>query len=105
MKSLSEWLARKPKGKAPKKPLPKYTPKRAKQLGFYRILRKGFLEANTHCQAKFLCCSGSATQVHHKNSRVGDKLNDTRDFLAICAPCHLHLHAHPKQARLLGLLT
>lgn len=103
--SLKDWLSRKPQGPAPKKRMPKVTPKRAKRLGFYRILRKGFLGANQDCQAKFACCSGRASQVHHKASRVGDKLNDTRDFLAICAPCHLYLHAHPKQARALGLLT
>jgi ribosomal protein S27AE len=104
--SFKDWLARKPKGPAPRKRLArkvrvrKVSPKRRQQLGFYRILRKGYLELQPTCER----CGATATEIHHKKRRLGDMLNQTRHFMATCPECHRWIHMHPREARELGLL-
>lgn len=104
-RTLEGWLNRPPPKKGRKGGrIRSASPKRAKQLAFYRILRKGFLGAHRECQVNWAGCLGLSSEVHHRASRVGDKLNDTRDFVATCSPCHRAIHRNPSRARLQGLL-
>jgi hypothetical protein len=78
------------------------TPKRAKQKAEYLKLRRQWLKEHETCEAPM--CMGRATEIHHKRGRIGELLNDTRYWLALCEPCHRWVHEHPKAARDAGLL-
>lgn len=90
-----------PKGRSP---LKKQSQRREKQLGEYRKLRADFLGANRECQVNWRGCLGIASEVHHRASRIGEKLNDVADFVATCAPCHRAIHRRPSLARKRNLL-
>ena len=45
----------------------------------------------------------AATQVHHAKGRRGALLMDERYWVAVSAPGHQWVHAHPLEARELGL--
>ncbi len=77
------------------------SPKRAKQNREYATRRRVFLFANPVCQAD---CSAPSTQVHHKNGREGELLNDESEWMAICAKHHDWVHANPNEARQRGWL-
>lgn len=79
--------------------------KRGKQLAEYAILMKDFKEKNTLCKAGIPNhCTNKATDIHHIAGRVGEKLNDTKDWIHICRGCHTWIHNNPKEARELNLL-
>lgn len=125
MKTLAEWLARKPAGPKPKKPL-KRTPlkprtkrvrpvskKMARKLAVYRVKRVEYLATHDTCvvgpilwNANILesNCTYSATEIHHKARRLGENLNDESTWIATCAECHRYVETHAKKARELGLL-
>jgi hypothetical protein len=75
--------------------------KRAAQLRQYSILRAQFMAEHPDCQR----CGREATEVHHRNGRNNERLNRVEDWIAICRECHCFIHAHPKAARLAGLLV
>lgn len=77
--------------------------KRQKELRTYSTLRKQYLQDHEDCQAQLDQCSQTATDIHHKAGRIGDKLNDTSDWLAVCRPCHNWIEEHPKEAKELSL--
>lgn len=54
--------------------------------------------ANRRCEARTEVCAGHATQVHHvlPRGRGGD--DDLGNLLAVCLPCHSHIHAHPVES-------
>lgn len=45
-----------------------------------------------------------ATEVHHKNGRTGERLNEERDWLPVCRKAHEWIHANPSAARARGFL-
>ncbi len=113
MQSLKDWLARKPKGSAPKRPLPRVTPKRAKQNREYSVRRKAFLETFMVCNAGIMFehfktpnkdCTMLATDVHHMKGRLGGNFLDESTWLPVCRSCHNRIHAQGNIARALGLL-
>jgi len=77
--------------------------RRAAQLKVYRSLKKFVLKARPYCEMGD-CPLRRATQIHHMKGREGARLNDTRYWLAVCAQCHDWIHAHPKEARRIGVL-
>jgi len=111
-----------PKGKAPRKRIRKVSKRRERQNREYTVRRKAFLEAHPFCQVwlkrmgfteqeafaysghfNSLHCPRSE-EVHHANKRTGDRLNDERYWVAASSAEHRWIHAHPSEARKLGLL-
>jgi len=84
-------------------PLRKVSKKRAKQNREYsKINRVVYLESHPTCQ---VCDKRSACDIHHKDKRSGDRLNDITMFLAVCRPCHQWIHDYPADARKQGFLV
>ncbi len=121
---LATWLKRKPAGPKPKRPLPRVTKKRAKQLREYSIRSKAFLIRHPYCQA-FMEDRGHkedevkmhggfapggfgqvpfSTEVHHREGRIGEKLLDESTWMAVCNDVHMWIHANPSAARAKGWL-
>ena len=73
--------------------------KRQKSLRIYTTLRKQYLQQHELCEAQLNQCSQTATDIHHKAGRIGDQLNDTSDWLAVCRSCHTWIELHPKEAK------
>ena len=46
-----------------------------------------------------------STEIHHKNGRSNEKLNDTTYWLAVSRPAHEWIHANANQARARGWLV
>lgn len=76
--------------KAYNKPKP-ISDKRKVQLKEYSELRIEFLKAHPLCQAKLVGCNKIANQVHHANKRFGERLNDTKHWVALCPNCHCQI--------------
>lgn len=70
------------------KPIKKLSVKRGKQNKEYLTLRKVYLENNPNCAVKFKGCTGAATEIHHAEKRIGYRLTDVLNFVAICRNCH-----------------
>lgn len=125
MKTLSEWLQRKPAGPKPRKPLKRTTkprptsPKRQRESREYSKKRKAFLASKRFCEGKRfvgVCsenfvgqaihsCFNRPQDVHHKAGRLGGNFLNESTWLPVCRTCHDWIHAHPKEARALGLLA
>ena len=87
------------------KPLRTRSPNRSKEEAVYLKKRMDYLYYHTNCEATVTnVCSQKATEIHHKAGRIKDKLNDEKDWLAICRSCHNWVHNHPIEARQLHLL-
>lgn len=84
------------------KPISHRSPKRAKEEKEYSLLRKEFLTKNHMCQAHLPCCTGMATDVHHKEGRIGKLLLDILKWLSVCRACHDWIENNPKEAKELG---
>jgi hypothetical protein len=54
----------------------------------YNPLSKAFIKTHPKCQAKLVNCEGVSTCIHHISGRLGDKLIDPSNFLAVCFSCH-----------------
>jgi len=72
---------------------------------YYKIIRPNYLKDNPYC----VRCNDNSTktladQIHHKNGREGDRLNDTEFFMSICSECHKIVHDNPMEARQKGYL-
>lgn len=64
----------------------------------YSILRAAWLPHNKRCLAKFPCCTGDATEIHHMYKRTGFWLIMSKYFLPICRKCHKHATKNSKEA-------
>lgn len=84
------------------KPISHRSPKRAKEEREYSLLRIDFLTKNHMCQAHLTGCTGIATDVHHKQGRIGKLLLDILKWLSVCRSCHNWIETHPKEAQELG---
>jgi len=123
MQTLAEWLNRKPKGKAPRKRIPKMSSKRQREARIYSVKRKAFLEAHPTCQAYMTILWGApvgltpgkdgwldnippppASEIHHREHRTGKNYLDSNTWLAVSPLSHRWIHRHGDWARKLGLL-
>lgn len=50
-------------------------------------------------------CTGYCEQVHHKAGRGGPDPHRLDNLVGCCEPCHMWIHAHPAEARDLGLMV
>ncbi len=124
MQTLQQWLDRKPAGPKPKKRVRQVSKKRAREGKAYSLLRAAFLKAHPRCQAFETILWGAsvgttpskdgwleniapplATDIHHKAGRYDGNYLNTDTWLAVCRLSHRWIHANPKKARELGLLT
>jgi hypothetical protein len=69
--------------------------KRRRVGAIYTKIRQEYLTENPICQ---VCHCSSSSQIHHMAGRVGSKLNDVKDFLAVCFNCHRRIHDNPAWA-------
>lgn len=80
----------------------------AVRMEIYKAISDVWRSLHRWCECCTLRNSGSISQaavdIHHVHGRDGLLLFDVRYWLAVCRPCHNWIHAHPKQARELGLL-
>lgn len=100
--TLQQWLDRKTAGRKPKKPVKKRSAKRQRAAKEYTKLRKAYL-TRLACEAKLPVCTGRMVEIHHSQGR-GINLNNVNSWVGVCRPCHDWIHAHPSDARKLGLL-
>lgn len=127
MKTLAEWLARTPKGPAPRKPLKRasrpnsVSKKRGRANREYAVRRKAFLEAHPYCQAyarilnwvhdhddklfwSISWISPRSTEIHHMKKPKCKYLNDESTWLSVCRWSHDWIESNKSTARTLGLL-
>lgn len=78
-----------PKVKEKAKPIKKLSVKREKQNKEYLTLRKVYLENKPLCEVKLKGCTKVSTEIHHAEKRIGFRLTDVLNFVAICRNCHL----------------
>jgi len=74
---------------------------RRTQLREYSDKRLGFLRTHVLCQ---VCERKISTECHHKRGRIGKRLLDFENCLAVCFDCHKKIHERPKWARDMGYL-
>lgn len=82
--------------------IPKVSSKEKIRLKKYNEVRMPFLEKNTECFAQLPGCSFIATQIHHPEGRIGDRLWDVDKFKPLCHSCHHWIEMHPKEAKLMN---
>jgi hypothetical protein len=84
--------------------IPKRSDKKIEDDKVYSKLRKEYLIENPICQIRLQCCTFTATEIHHTESR-GIRINKVESFLSSCPECHRFLHdkLSAKEARDKGL--
>jgi hypothetical protein len=87
------------------------SPKRKALNRARSALVKDILERRPFCEAGTLIrdprhrCWGASTDCHEKLTRArGGDILDESNILAICRSCHDWIHAHPAEAKSVGLL-
>ena len=128
MKTLAQWLNRKPAGAAKRKRIPARSARRKKEGATYTKLRREFLTAHPFCQVwiatmgldedalkqwggVYRTLNGAfryaprSEEVHHKAGRHGGNYLDVTTWAAVCRDSHRWLHDNPKQAKEQGWLT
>lgn len=70
----------------------------------YSQSRKEYLSEHPFCEARVSGCTHTATDIHHKAGRFGDRLTDKSEFLAVCRNCHRWIHDNDKLSREKGWL-
>jgi 5-methylcytosine-specific restriction endonuclease McrA len=76
--------------------------KRAGREVEYREQCRVFLAENPVCQ---VCRDAPSTDKHHRSKRDGARLVDFENIMALCNPCHRHIHANPAWAYDRGFLV
>ncbi len=44
------------------------------------------------------CGQAAGLHVHHRKGRSGTDPHDPANLVALCGPCHAHVHSHPEQS-------
>lgn len=103
--SLHQYLRtdKKPNQLKRKKPIKKISTKQKQKLNIYFKLSRQFKLDNPECQAKLKGCTFATDDVHHMAKR-GKNLNNVDTWMALCRNCHEYAHAHPSQAKKLGII-
>lgn len=95
-------LARKPGAQLKRTKLRPVSEKRQGQKARYLDERARFLAQFPVCQC---CGQAESTEAHHKAKRDGGRLTDWRQIMAVCHPCHRHIHANPEWSYEQGFLV
>lgn len=83
--------------------IPKVSDKQKKINAAYTILRKAFLKRKPVCEAQLEGCTYVATECHHSEGRIGDKMLDDTTYVSLCHNCHCTIETQPAMAKELGL--
>ena len=83
------------------KPIPQISKKRLSELAIYRPLRDKYLAEHPICEVKG--CGRKTDDLHHKAKR-GSNLSNVDTFMAVCRTCHIWIHTHPEESRMLCYL-
>lgn len=75
------------KEKAKRKPLAKFSEKKADKLKPYAVLRRNYLKENPVCELHLQECQGLSQEIHHCSTSEKDFLN-TKTWKASCVSCH-----------------
>jgi hypothetical protein len=78
------------------------SPKQKVRLAEYKKVRSEYLAEHPACEAKVKCGGAAADQIHHKAGRIGTRLTDKANFLAVCPECHIWIEAFPALAKKAG---
>lgn len=81
------------------KPIAPRSEKMQDEMEKYKPAMIKFLKDNPKCQAGLEGCKKVSECVHHKAGRVGEKLHDQKDWLAVCLPCHATIHVNDLMAK------
>ena len=81
-------------------PLKRRSKALSKRTALYRKLSREHLAHHPFC-----CCGNRATQIHHKNGRLGGWLTYVPFFHSCCTPCHRWIHANPAASEKLGWIV
>jgi hypothetical protein len=93
-----EWRAN---VKRPRK-VSKYQSKRLKE---YALLRDAWLAIHPTCEVcGDIIHNRNQRILHHQRGRVGKLLTEMRFWSSVHHNCHIWIHTHPEQARLIGVL-
>lgn len=92
---------RRKKGLKQRTPLRRVSKVRQTQLRRYSAARLEFLREHIRCAI----CGQRSTEVHHKRGRIGVRLLDFENCIALCLRCHKKIHDNPKWARSAGYLS
>lgn len=60
----------------------------AQERQYLNVTRPAYLKQHSRCEAKVMCMGAPATEIHHKEGRIEERLNDTGTFIALCLNCH-----------------
>lgn len=89
------------------KPIRKISFKQQVRNAEYKIVRDQFIKDNPICQANInnehTKCTKEATDVHHQIGRIGERLTDVKNFIALCRNCHVFAENSPEEAKKIGL--
>lgn len=96
-----KYLELNPKKEKTRKPIAQISDKRATQFVVYKLKKKRFLKKWPNCKK---CLYVEATEIHHRNGREGERLNDEIYFMGVCRVCHTWIHEHPEASRKKGWL-
>lgn len=80
-------------------PINKENKKTKERREKYKAIAKALLEKNPNCE---ICKVALATDIHHKENRLGDNLYN--NLMCLCRNCHQDLHLRPKWAKENGYL-
>jgi|ADGO01.1.fsa_nt_gi hypothetical protein len=86
-----------------KKPIPRISKKRQKEIREYSKERKKFLTEGDKCEAGLPGCTITATDVHHMRGRAGGNFLNRETWLKVCRSCHTRIEQSPLMAKKLGL--
>lgn len=75
----------------------KISKKRAIQNKEYSKLRLEYLNEHPICDVGL--CGAYATDIHHIAGRIGNKLTDITNFLAVCRKHHCEIEKNPIWAK------
>jgi len=96
------------KNKKPTK-IKRVSNRRAKQEAAYSVASKLFLQKdeNRFCpvMAQLRNKTVPATEVHHRNGREGERLNDQEYWIGVSREGHLYIHANPEVSYEQGWIT
>lgn len=98
-----EGECRRPKQKKLRTPVRKVSKKRAKENRIYTRHRQQFLEEHPVCEAGLEGCTVVATEIHHSEGRIGEKLLDVSTYKAVCRNFHKQIEERPAMAKENGL--
>jgi len=80
-------------------PIRRRSKKESERLRRYDRARAIVMEtAEGMCEAATPRCVGPAGQVHHRQGRDGDLVDDLDNLLAVCYACHDYIHSHPHES-------